>query len=117
MTATAVIEQRSNTATPALSITAEEMARLRTVVELALEGSRAAVAEQLELDRAMLRACPGQARMRHSWRPLASLVLENPRVVLLPDGHFPLHLDGPAGWLVDPLLDPVDGCVQHPRKT
>lgn len=50
MTATAVFEQRFKTATPALRITAEDMERLRTIVELALEGSRAAAAEQLELE-------------------------------------------------------------------
>lgn len=52
----AVREQRFPRALPALRITPEDMERLRTIVERALESSRAAAAEQLELelDRAMV---------------------------------------------------------------
>ncbi len=50
MSTRAVNEQRSPATTPALRITAQDMARLRAVVELHLEGSRAAAAEQLELE-------------------------------------------------------------------
>jgi regulator of nucleoside diphosphate kinase len=48
------IDQRSTSPAPAILVTAEDMARLRTVVDLHLEGSRAAAAEllELELDRA-----------------------------------------------------------------
>jgi regulator of nucleoside diphosphate kinase len=50
------LDQRSTTTPPALRVTAENMARLRSVVERYLESSRAAAAEQLELelDRAMV---------------------------------------------------------------
>ena len=58
MTLRAVSEQRFTTATPALHITAEDMARLRSVVELHLEGSRAAAAEQLELELDRARVVP-----------------------------------------------------------
>lgn len=56
MNATAIIEERLHTPAPALRITAEDMTRLRTLVQLALEGSKAEAAEQLELelDRAMV---------------------------------------------------------------
>ena len=56
MTSTAVSKQRFTKTLPALHITTEDMERLRTIVERALESSRAAAAEQLglELDRAMV---------------------------------------------------------------
>lgn len=56
MNSRAMIDQQFMSTTPALRITAEDMARLRVVVERQLEGSRAAAAEQLELelDRAMV---------------------------------------------------------------
>ncbi len=50
MNSRAVIDQRFMTTPPALHITAEDMERLRAVVERHLEGSRAAAAEQLELE-------------------------------------------------------------------
>lgn len=49
MTSPAAIASRSTTL-PTLRITTEDMERLRTVVERQLEGSRAAAAEQLELE-------------------------------------------------------------------
>lgn len=56
MNSRAMIDQRFTTPAPAVRVTAEDMARLRAVVERHLEGSRAAAAEQLELelDRAMV---------------------------------------------------------------
>jgi regulator of nucleoside diphosphate kinase len=45
-----MIDQRFTTPAPAVRVTAEDMARLRTIVERHLEGSRAAAAEQLELE-------------------------------------------------------------------
>ncbi len=50
MNSRAMIDQRFTTPAPAVRITAEDMARLRAVVERHLEGSRAAAAEQLELE-------------------------------------------------------------------
>lgn len=50
MTSTAVSKQRFTKTLPALHITTEDMERLRTIVERALESSRAAAAEQLELE-------------------------------------------------------------------
>jgi regulator of nucleoside diphosphate kinase len=56
MTLRSVIDQRFTTTAPAVRITAVDMARLQAVVERHLEGSRAAAAEQLELelDRALV---------------------------------------------------------------
>lgn len=50
MNSRAMIDQRFTTPAPAVRVTAEDMARLRAVVERYLEGSRAAAAEQLELE-------------------------------------------------------------------
>src|SRR5688572_1076336 len=50
MTAYSVREQRFTTTLPAICITSEDTERLRAVVERQLEGSRAAAAEQLELE-------------------------------------------------------------------
>ncbi|HVG56929.1 MAG TPA: nucleoside diphosphate kinase regulator [Hyalangium sp.] len=50
MNSRAMIDQRFTTPAPAVRVTAEDMARLRTIVERHLEGSRAAAAEQLELE-------------------------------------------------------------------
>lgn len=44
------IDQRFTAPAPALQVTAEDMARLRLVVDRYLEGSLAAAAEQLELE-------------------------------------------------------------------
>ncbi|WP_225412318.1 nucleoside diphosphate kinase regulator [Stigmatella hybrida] len=56
MNSRSVHEPRSAATVPALKITTEDMTRLRGVVERHLEGSKAAAAEQLELelDRAQL---------------------------------------------------------------
>ncbi|SEK46894.1 regulator of nucleoside diphosphate kinase [Stigmatella aurantiaca] len=56
MNSRSVHEPRSAATVPALQITTEDMTRLRGVVERHLEGSKAAAAEQLELelDRAQL---------------------------------------------------------------
>jgi regulator of nucleoside diphosphate kinase len=56
MNSRAMIDQRSTTPAPAVRVTAEDMARLRAIVERHLEGSRAAAAEllELELDRAVV---------------------------------------------------------------
>lgn len=70
MSIRAANEQRLTSTPPALRITAQDMARLRAVVELHLEGSRAAAAEQLELelDRAVVvpqeRVSPDVVTMR-----------------------------------------------------
>ncbi|MBM7116522.1 nucleoside diphosphate kinase regulator [Archangium primigenium] len=59
MTSLPVTDSRSTpTPAPALRITAEDMTRLRTVVERYLEGSRAAAAEQLELELDRARVVP-----------------------------------------------------------
>jgi regulator of nucleoside diphosphate kinase len=50
MNSRAMIDPRFTTPAPAVRVTAEDMARLRAVVERHLEGSRAAAAEQLELE-------------------------------------------------------------------
>jgi regulator of nucleoside diphosphate kinase len=50
MNSPAKIDDRFTSTAPALSITAEDMAKLRSVVERYLEGSRASAAEQLELE-------------------------------------------------------------------
>ncbi|KFE64356.1 nucleoside diphosphate kinase regulator [Hyalangium minutum] len=50
MNSPAKIDARFTSTSPALRITAEDMAKLRTVVERYLEGSRASAAEQLELE-------------------------------------------------------------------
>lgn len=56
MTSRAMIAPRFTTPAPAVQVTAEDMTRLRTVVERHLEGSRGAAAEllELELDRAVV---------------------------------------------------------------
>ena len=74
MTAHAVSDQRFMTATPALCITAEDMARLRTIVERALEGSRAAAAEQLELELDRARVVP-QGQIPHDIVTMRSRIL------------------------------------------
>lgn len=50
MNSPAKIDDRFTSTPPALRITAEDMTKLRTVVERYLEGSRASAAEQLELE-------------------------------------------------------------------
>lgn len=50
MNSPAKIDARFTSTSPALRITAEDMERLRPVVERYLEGSRASAAEQLELE-------------------------------------------------------------------
>lgn len=50
MNSRAALAPRPTSSLPSLHVTAEDMARLRTVVERYLEGSRAAAAEQLELE-------------------------------------------------------------------
>lgn len=50
MTLRSVIDQPLKTTAPAMRVTAQDMERLRTLVERCLEGSRAAAAEQLELE-------------------------------------------------------------------
>ena len=50
MNSHAALAPRLVSSLPCLHVTAEDMARLRTVVERYLEGSRAVAAEQLELE-------------------------------------------------------------------